>query len=131
VSLTDFQPRDRWNLENLLAFYSAGTSQPLTLEGLLHEWMLFVDRLPHVPHLAQAQYEGDLRVRGILAEMEECLSPDGRQKLLRAIADADRRFLSLTRRASNGHLRAWWRRIPHSWLAQRQDSGQGMRSPVI
>jgi hypothetical protein len=131
VSSIDFQPRDRWNLENMLAFYSTGVDQPLTLDCLLQKWNLFVDQLQHAEHLAQSQYEGDLRVRGILAEMEECLSADGRQKLLRAMADADRQFLALTSPSRNGRPHAWWKRVPYGWVPQQQAGRRRMRSPVI
>jgi hypothetical protein len=131
VSPNDFLPRDRWKLENMLAFYSTGGDQSLTLECLLQKWYYFVNQLQQPEGLARSQYEGDLRVRGILAEMVECLSADGRQKLLRAMADADRRFLALTSPSRNGHPRAWWKRVPHGWVPQKRDARQRMQSPVI
>jgi hypothetical protein len=111
----EFPYDDRQTLDAMLEICSRPGGSCLTLEYLLNRWTALVDRLGSGARLSRGEYEAELCVRGLLEELLECLSEPGRQVLLRALVEPDRRFLALTMVGSDHPARWWWQRMPPSW----------------
>ena len=109
---TEFLADDRCKLDAMLEIYSRQAGSCLTLECLLGRWTTLVDQLGGRRRASRDEYEAQLRVRGLLDELVECLSEPGRLVLLRALAEPDRRFLALTVAGSGAATRFWWQRVP-------------------
>jgi hypothetical protein len=98
----------------MLAASSGRADLALTLEGLVARWNSFVTELDRGRRFSHQDYERALADRAILEELDECLSVQGRQQLLAAVLESDRRFLALTAPINGQLRRPWWQRIPQN-----------------
>lgn len=112
VKVSDFRPDDQLRLDDMLAVSSTRVDYPLTIEGLVARWNSFVADLNQGRRFSRRDYERALNDRAILDELDECLSAHGRQKLLAAVLESDRHFLSLTAPVNGKLKRPWWYRVP-------------------
>ncbi|HSR32625.1 MAG TPA: hypothetical protein VLY63_18850 [Anaerolineae bacterium] len=117
VTTSDFLPDDQRRLEAILEISSRQAGSPRTIEALVEQWTTFVDELQSGYCRSRGEYEEDLSVRALLEEICECLSADGRGKLVAALLEPDRRFLSLTVRVNGSLRRNWWNRFPEDLAA--------------
>ena len=113
VKVSDFRLDDQLRLDDMLAVSSRRMDCPLTVEGLVARWNSFVADLNRGHRFSRQDYERALAGRAILDELDECLSAHGRQKLLAAVLESDRHFLSLTAPVNGKSRRPWWQRVPH------------------
>ena len=112
VTVSEFRPDDQRVLDAMLANSSGRGSPAVTLEGLVERWNSFTTALAGGRRFSHQAFEQALADRAVLDELDECLSAQGRQTLLAALLEADRRFLARTA-PFNGQLkRPWWQRVP-------------------
>lgn len=112
ITITDLPPDDQKRLDAMLEIFSRRAGCPITIGDLVERWTGFVLALQADCSFSPSDYEEGLRVRGMLEELGEPLSEPGRQQLLSALLESDRRFLSQTIPANGKLSRPWWRRYP-------------------
>ncbi|MGD9048692.1 MAG: hypothetical protein PVF77_11625 [Anaerolineae bacterium] len=112
VTVSEFKPDDQKVLDAMLAVSSGRADSGLTLEGLVARWNSFVAELDRGRRFSHQDYDRALADRAILDELDECLSAHGRQILVAAVLESDRRFLALTAPVNGQLRRPWWQRVP-------------------
>lgn len=114
ITVSEFRPDDQKVLDAMLTVSSQPSEVTLTLEGLVVRWNSFVTELDRGRRFSHQDYERALAARAILEELDECLSAHGRQQLLAAVLESDRRFLALTAPVNGQLRRPWWQRVPQN-----------------
>jgi len=117
VTSSNFLPEDQRKLDAMLDISSRERGTARSLEALVGRWQVFVAEMERGQRSSSSEYERGLAIRALLDELCECLSPDGRQILLAALLDSDRRFLALTAPANGSLRRRWWKRYPDDLAA--------------
>jgi hypothetical protein len=112
VTVSEFRPDDQKALDAMLAMSSRRGNPAPTLDGLVERWTSFTAALDGGRRFSHQDFAQAVADRAILDELDECLSAHGRQILLAALLEADRRYLARTA-PFNGQLgRPWWQRVP-------------------
>lgn len=112
--------KERQALESAITALSEQAEQPLSLNGLLQQWRLFVTEVERAYKASIYEYTNDLSIRDLLQEILLKVPDSLQNKLLELIQPWDTRFYEATLPCERPLLRGvtrerpspWWFRIP-------------------